>query len=428
MAAEERLPAWLDVDVEIEWTASASNVLAIVAGAVLLRYAFTIWSLFIPGPATTVASVLLVVATATGLLLVGVAEVDVGTHGRAIATFVLGVIVASALLVYVGGIEIQYPGPDALLFGRYGADLLLDGANPFAASMAPAWSQFGTTPLSQTPTMDGGRVTSWSYPAGSLLAFVPATGLGLEAGVTTGVATLAMLAYQTLRANATFALAPAVVILGLAFVHGSFLGLTDAIWMLPTVVAMTAWHDGRDRRAAVAMGVACAVKQLPWLICPFLAIWVWRAAPSGRAALRRAGRLVAWGGGTFLAINAPFILWNPQAWLTSVLTPVGSTATLVHQGVGLTLLTVSGVVALPTWTFVGLVASATVAALVCYACYWERLRWAAWVLPVAILFVHYRSLFSYFMAFAVVGLWAGLCARDELANWPRPREVVGHVS
>lgn len=421
-----------------DYSLGAGSVLCIVAGAVLLRYGWTLWSLLLPGTLAGAIILVYVVATSLGLLLVGASGVDIREHGRAIAAFVVAVIVSTVVGVFLVGIRVQTPGPDALLFSQYAVDLLLAGENPYAASMAPAWERYGTLPLSVTPTLDGGHVTSFSYPAGSILVFVPQRLLGIpDFGQTVGLAAVGALAYLTYYSPGELALAPATLFLTLNLVYNSFMGVTDALWLLPVLVAMHSWYRGRLRWTAVWMGVACSLKQQPWIITPFLAVWLYHESSTLEAFLDEATQTLAWGVGTFLAINLPFLLWNPAAWVASVFTPVGgSGGTLIHQGVGLTALTVSGQLLLPTSTYVVYVALATVTALLAYAVYWDRLKWVAWVMPAVILFVHYRSLLSYFLFLFPVAYWAALLATDSVyqpgaapaAVEPGEREEVDHAA
>jgi uncharacterized membrane protein len=57
--------------------------------------------------------------------------------------------------------------------------------------------------------------------------------------------------------------------------------------------------------------------------------------------------------------------------------------------------------------------SVTAFMLAAYWLYFDALRWMAWVAPVAIWMVNYRSLVSYWVAFLPVAFMAVLCEWDE---------------
>jgi hypothetical protein len=68
--------------------------------------------------------------------------------------------------------------------------------------------------------------------------------------------------------------------------------------------------------SGVALGLACAIKQIAWFMAPALLILAFR--DGRRAGLRQTAATV----GTFAAINVPFIAVDPGAWLRGVLAPV----------------------------------------------------------------------------------------------------------
>ncbi len=420
-----------------EWDPGAANVVASLAALVILRYALMLWELFHPAPLAQTITLIYIVAIGLALLGLSASGVDLREHAAIVAVIVFSVLLGSFYIFLGTGLTVPAPGPDAALFSRYSVDLLLAGENPYAASMAPAWDLYGADPLSVTPTTDGSHVTSLSYPAGSVLAFVPATVAGVEdVGKTAGLVAIATLLFLAVYSPSEFVLAPIIVLMVQDIIFGSFLGLLDALWLFPTLVAMQLWATDRRRAAAVALGIACSMKQQPWLITPFLAIWVYNEAASYRAFGRRAATLGAYGLAPFIVVNAPFVIWDAQAWLTSVLTPLsGGGASPVNQGVGLTLLTTSGTLLLPKGFYGVLLGIVTIWALVLYAVYWERVRWLAWLMPAFLLFFHFRSLYSYFQFVVPLAYFAALHQWDlarERAPVPddvvsRAREVVARV-
>jgi uncharacterized membrane protein len=111
-----------------------------------------------------------------------------------------------------------------------------------------------------------------------------------------------------------------------------------------------------------------------------------------------AGQWLSVGLTTFIVVNLPFIIWGPEVWLTGALQPLfGSGSPPVHQGVGLSALTVFGAYPIAKWAQTALVALVAAVGLTVYYRRTE-FRWAAWVSWMPILLVHYRSFATYFVA------------------------------
>src|SRR5216117_1023943 len=92
----------------------------------------------------------------------------------------------------------------------------------------------------------------------------------------------------------------------------------------------------RDKRwsSAILLGLALASKQIAWFFIPFYMIMVLRHYGWKECVYR-----LAIAGSIGLAINLPFILWNPQAWLAGILAPVADP--MFPMGVGIVNLSVT---------------------------------------------------------------------------------------
>lgn len=398
----------------------ASRVLLLMLAGVFLRVGIRLWAGVQPDGLIAAIPTFACYAIATQLTILVVADVDLAEHGRRIAyaiTALLTVIVLATLWA-TGNSWINSLNTDALAFAHYSVDLLASGQNPMAASMAPATELEGAGEF-WTRRVDGSKVLSWSYPGGILLAILPqwlAIGPGpIGIRLTSILVVAAMAAVMAYLLPAPYAVGG---VLTLALPRNEWFtaagGITDMYWALPLVVAMWLWATDRRLPAAALVGVACTMKQHPWAILPFLAVWVWQESPHPHAFARQAAQLIGIGAAVFLTLNLPFLLWNPSAWLTSAFTPVGGGgAPLVTEGAGLAVFHVAGL-EIPRWIFKVAVVVVTGGSLVAYHHWFERLRWAAWVLPMAIFFVHYRSLASYFNWFVPVALIALVAAHGRL--------------
>lgn len=406
---------------------NAYRFILIVVAALVMQVGFRLFGVLAPVGFTGPVVLMYVFGTGVGLLVAALVDVDLERWGTPLALWTSGVVLAAAAAIVILRPG-TYFGTDAVLFSRYSADLLLAGRNPFAESMSPATAVYGTEVLHVTPLIDGGSVASFSYPAGEILAFVPEAALGGAPNLmwTLFALVAAVLVVLVLESPPQLALFPFVALLGSRnLIWTSIGGLVDVVWLVPLLVAMRNWHAGRLDRSAFAFGLAAGTKQLVWPIAPFLAIWLWNDADDVGELVEDVATTLRFGFAGFLVLNAPFILWDPEAWVYGVLTPVAGGAPMVHQGVGLTQLTVSGVYALPKGYFTTLLLATFAVALVVYALNWERMKWTAWVVPPALFFFHYRSLVSYFVFFLPVAYLALLCALDvRRESWPTPTDAL----
>ncbi len=229
-----------------------------------------------------------------------------------------------------------------------------------------------------------------SYPALSFLTLVPFIWLNIF-----NVLALYLFCYIALVAIAWKVvrpeLRPWVLLLALANVPmwtSVVGGNLDLLYILPIVLT---WLLRKQRWwSALLLGLALASKQQAWLFVPFYALMVWRQ-DNFMEMVRRL--LIA--GGVALAINLPFILWNPQAWFAGVMAPVVDP--MFPSGVGIIGLSSTPLLPFfPQWVYDVLECMAMLVAL---AWYWRLCKErpeAAMLLAVLPLFFAWRSLPSYF--------------------------------
>ena len=203
-----------------------------------------------------------------------------------------------------------------MAFTSYGVEVVAEGGNPTAVSLAPAAGLAGA-PDVWTYRNDGSWATSWSYPTGTLWVYsvqyqLVGRWVGLRLTSLVGVVGLGWLI--------TYLVPPEYGLLGTAslfLAQNEFLaalgGLNDMWYVLPTVATVWLWATERRVAAAAVFGIACSMKQQPWLICLPLAIWVYKEAPSTRVFARRAAAYIGVGAAVFLALQLPWILATRQA-------------------------------------------------------------------------------------------------------------------
>jgi hypothetical protein len=299
------------------------------------------------------------------------------------------------------------------------ASLLLQGRNPYTDSnilslvrlfpIQPYW----TTPLRQGQLADSlSYPSTWelrsildtdlksgsapefeskvSYPALSFLTLVPFVGAHDY-----NVLPLYLLAYLALVAIgwkiARPEMRPLLLLVSLANVgmwNSVVGGNVDLVYLLFIVLSWLVL----DQRwwSAIFLGLAVATKQPAWLFIPFYAILVYR-----RYGMQETIRRLGVAGIIFLAFNLPFMLWNPQAWLSGILAPVADP--MFPLGVGLVGLGTTPVFSyLPSSAYTVM---EVIALLCCLGWYWricKALPEAAMLLAFLPLFFAWRSLPSYF--------------------------------
>ncbi|HEY6625052.1 MAG TPA: hypothetical protein VIX85_14535 [Acidimicrobiales bacterium] len=329
-------------------------------------------------------------------------------------------------------------GTDEIAFDQYAAQLLAHGTNPYAHSMAPALSLFHVSPNGYTFALNGQPVTSLSYPALSVLAYVPFVLLGW----TTQMAVVINVIAWAIGMAVIFWLLPrqvrplAIVVGSLSVYIGYAVGgVTDALFVPLLVGAVYAWdrfptaRGWAAWRGPVLLGLAMAVKQTPWLVLPFLvagvALEARRRGSLGQS-LQTAARYLAIALGAFLVPNLPFMVMDVNAWARGVLTPVASHAVPAGQGVvGLSLFLGIGGGSLALYT-VTLIVVLVVLVAGFVATYPASKVWAV-VCPTVVLFFSARSYGSYLVTLLPAAAVAALTVTrvTATAGPPVPNRAAG---
>jgi uncharacterized membrane protein len=297
--------------------------------------------------------------------------------------------------------QIEHPASyqtDALAFVHYSAILLSKGINPYPQDLQSALNMFAVSPEFFTLTPNGSLVTTLNYPALQVIAFLPAAWTGLnDARIIIYLFELASIAVIYLWSPKE--IRPLTLIplfagsdLAINFSAGS---IADFIWVLPLVL-MVVWMD-HPLVAGAMFGLACAVKQTPWVLAPYLLIWFLRSMPklSLRSRLMRVGRFAVASAVAFLVPNLWFMLQDFGAWYAGVVTPAFGNLVVLSQG--FSLITLASGVPLPPSFYQVTVVIAAVTLLVEYYLYFEQLAYSLWAFPAIILWFSYRGLQNYFI-------------------------------
>ncbi|MGH2514188.1 MAG: glycosyltransferase 87 family protein, partial [Ktedonobacterales bacterium] len=335
---------------------------------------------------------------------------------------------------------------DGTTLDHYAAMQLLEGHNPYvtvsiiSANAALGQDALHTTPLrrgqfaaipwssyptarqirsvyAQEPAGNPAAAPEFeshvSYPALAFLPLVPFVWAGFPSVVP--FFALCLLALVALLAlSAPTELRPWVLLLALAdapLLDATVTGDLDVFYILLLFVAWRWWR--RPLLSTVFLGLALAAKQLAWFFVPFYAILIWRERGWREAVARLAGAAAL-----FAAINLPFVLNNPHAWLAGVLAP--EVDPMFPGGNGLIRLSLGGILPLassPVYTALELAAM-----VACIVWYWRngrRMPELGFVLAVMPLFFAWRSLTTYFYFVALPAV-ALLLARQRLVGARAP--------
>lgn len=309
-------------------------------------------------------------------------------------------------------------GSDSLALSHLSAETLLQGVNPYPpgkVNLLEAMERFGPPLPFLTQTLQGEYITRpLSYPALHLLPFALALKLGV-ADLRWVVAAAQLSILLLIWFQVSPGLRP-LIILPIAVSPNLFLPTssnTDWLWALPLAGTLLLMNKGKYNLAALFYGLACGVKQTPWLAAPFLLVWVWRES-AGTTRLffplmPRLKKLLSFATiatAVFLLPNLPFILLSPSEWLSSVFYPLKEA--MIPFGQGFSLLTQHGTVSLPKEFYT--LASVGIGALLLYFyfLFFPRLKHAIWAFVPFILWFSYRSLqnyFVYWIPLLILGVW-----------------------
>ncbi|HLI90394.1 MAG TPA: glycosyltransferase 87 family protein [Ktedonobacteraceae bacterium] len=338
-------------------------------------------------------------------------------------------LVLTLILAIIGGTQLVRTAVMCILPPQFSNDgtsldtnaaiLLLQGRNPYTDSnMLDMARKFSIQPNWTTPLREGQFAGRLDYP--TMVEFQSVLDTDLKAGTAPefeSKVSYPALSFLTLVPFAFFnnynvlifyflsyllivalawkfarpAIRPWIVLLGLANVPMWSSTVGGNLDIFCTLLVILAWLL-RERRwsSAIFFGLALATKQTSWFLAPFYMIMLWRNY-SFKEMLYR----MVTGGALALAINLPFIIWNPHAWLAGILAPVADP--MFPMGVGIIDLSITHLLPFfPQWIYSALEAGAMV---LCLAAYWRicrRCPEAALLLAIVPLFFAWRSLSSYF--------------------------------
>jgi uncharacterized membrane protein len=311
----------------------------------------------------------------------------------------LPLLLATVTSIYVVA-TIAYNGSyrtDVLAYSHYAAILFVTkGANPYTQNMTNALAMFNVQPSDLTPLTSGTYLATFQYPALNFLVFVPFVWLGLRdmrwVLVLFEIGTVLILYVKGPRKLRLLLLLPLFAGSDL-MINYTAASVSDALWVLPLL--FTAFYMDRPIVSGIFYGVACAFKQLPWVLAPFLLIYMMRTKEGQdlRAKIARTTKFALTSVALFLVFNLPFMIENMTAWLGNVLTPMTEDLVMLSQGASL--LTQVGLLPVDKVFYTVMTGAVAVVLIVNYYVYFDKLKYVVWIFPGIVLWFSYRTLTSY---------------------------------
>jgi tetratricopeptide (TPR) repeat protein len=281
------------------------------------------------------------------------------------------------------------------MVAAFAVQALKRGQNPYAWDFSDMLRAYRDQGAFITPLLDGTYQHRVTYPAlpTLLLAGLDVFGLG-QPRLLSFISQMALVCLLYMGAPARLRPLALLPLLALQdFTTFTLSGIQDVVWSMLLVAMILAWR--RPIWRAILYGLACAFRQQPWLIAPFLLIDLWHEPGAARDKIRRLLLFAAISGGTFLLINLPFIIWDAHAWWLGAFEPAYAIFNVYSQG--LSVITQYGLAALPRSFYTFLQFSTYLLLLVVH---WRHPRWvgrAFWIFPAIFFWLYYRSLASYWV-------------------------------
>ncbi|GAA3798466.1 hypothetical protein [Streptomyces chiangmaiensis] len=335
-------------------------------------------------------------------------------HSRSLARLDLVVLLTAVTLAYCA-VSVSHAFSDESILTTQAARELLAGAPVYGQQ----WPWLFGHGIAYTATVSGGYDFTYGYPPLTALLTAPLLWIGHgalpEALVTTSalmVGTVVMwkMLPTPWRSAATmvclgFGMIPMYARLG-------YPAVVALAFLVPVVVRWTRMGAGgpADWARAACLGAACASQQLPWFLAPFLLAGVYavrRGELGARAAAVAVGRIVAMAAGTWLLINAYFIVSEPRSWIAGITLPITQGAVIHGQGlVGISLYFTDGSDRLIWYSHAGMLLAAGLLAV--FVLFVRRLGPAATVLPWCAFFLATRSQDGYYLLMTPLWLAAAV--------------------
>jgi tetratricopeptide (TPR) repeat protein len=353
---------------------------------------------------------------AVSFILILLAALARMPRGTVFLVLVAVLVVAISQLQVHTVLQTQFADPmttDSFMFSDYGARLLRLGYNPYAFDLADSFRVYRTALTLTTPLLDGTFTGRSPYPALAFLLIVPFQWLGISTQLIYPL--FFFLSMVVLFFGVPLSWRPVILLPFVAvqeYLTYSLGGVSDIVWVFLLLAMMLAWRNKTQR--AIWFGLACAFKQQPWVLAPYLLIRIWHASGGNtRQRWLAVTQFTVIAATTFLVINLPFMLWDFSAWFKGTTEPLQ--APMITLGQGLSSLTLFGMVMIPKSAYTLFVVTVFILSLVLYHWSYDYLPDVLWILPAIVLWFGNRSLTSYWF-FNAIPLLFSIARNDKLLH------------
>jgi len=295
--------------------------------------------------------------------------------------------------------EIAYRGSyrtDVLAFSHYAAILVTKGLNPYTQDLTPALAMFAVQPSDLTPLISGGYLATFQYPSLHFLIFVPFVIAGLS-DMRWVLVAFEVAVILLLYLKAPVNIRPMLILPLFAgadlMINFTASSVSDMLWVLPLVLAAFTL-DKKSITSGIFYGIACAFKQPPWLLAPFVIIYLIQTTEGQLGVkLRRVAWFLGPAAAFFLLVNLPFAYADPVGWVRNVITPISSDLVILSQGPAV--LSQVGLISVGRVFYSILAVGVLLVLIGNYYVYFDKLRYMLWIFPGIILWFSFRALTSY---------------------------------
>ncbi len=303
----------------------------------------------------------------------------------------------------------------------YSAHQFLNGTNPYIPSNTANVFSFLTSlngfPYGEaTPYSSGGFVTNLTYPALAFLSFIPANVFGVYPTLTLlplySIPPLIVYwAYVKNNLKSVAIIPVFLILLNPSYLVQVSLGYPDIIWVIFTVLSI--FYYRKPGFSGLMMGLAMAVKQIPWLLVPFLFVFILRESGKKSSMKWIAFTLI-----TFLIVNSIFIFESPAYFYKSMAGP--EMQQLIGIGFGPSQFAFLDIIPVSRFFFTFMVLAFFIIGITSYIIYYRNLKYAFLAFPIIIFLFNYRLLLSYVLFWPIIGfLMPSIMGRHNKTDAPR---------
>ena len=316
-------------------------------------------------------------------------------------SFVVGTIVASVIILVIMIMSaVQFPTDESVL-DYYSASLFLKGLDPYVrGSLYGLLPMLGFTIDRATPLSTGGFVQTLGYPALSFLSYIPALIFHIKEAfiqIPLYILPFLLLAYNFMKKGYSNYI-PFIALSIFSTMQFFYEGLTigNSIFWVSMLMASFIMEQ-KPLVSGVLLGISTSFKQFPIIVLPFLAIYMIRI--HGR---RSFSKWILAFAASFILINAYFIIQNPVAFFTSIISP--ETSMIIGVGAGISQISFAGYFSISREFFFLMIIYITLFSLIGYWLYFNKVKYCLFVIPVIIFLFNYRLLVQYIMFWPLISL------------------------